>query len=152
LRPGGPRSPYDFSVTKLAIALLLTAAPLAGATEPPFLVTAQWEPATGKRPAAVALRFVADAADLRVNRVPAPRLEWPMGMAATPAAAPAEATPAAAVDPAEAQYLGPDEAFRLYFATAPGRGSVEPKAVFFYCSKSAGWCKKGVVAVPLTLP
>lgn len=139
-------------MTKLALPLLLAVAPVAGAAEPPFLVTAQWEPARGQRPAAVALRFVADADDLRVNREPAPRLEWPLGMAAKAAAAPAEAKPAAAGDPAEAQYLAPGEPFRLYFAAPPGRGTVEPKAVFFYCSKSAGWCKKGVVPVPVALP
>jgi hypothetical protein len=152
LPPRRRLSPYDFPVTKLALPLLLALAPVASGAEPPFLVTALWEPAHGQRPAAVALRFAADADDLRVNREPAPRLEWPLGMAAKPAAAPAEARPAVAGDPDEAQYLAPGEPFRLYFAAPPGRGTVEPKAVFFYCSKSAGWCKKGVVPVPVVLP
>lgn len=134
-----------------ALALMILAAPLAGAGEAPFLVTAQWEPASARRPGAVVLRFSPDAEDLRVNRVPAPRLEWPQGSGAEPVAAPGETRPASAVvgDP---QYLADGEAYRLYFAAAPAQGVVEGKVVFFYCSKNAGWCKKGVSPVSLALP
>ena len=135
----------------LAFALTVLAAPLAGAGEAPFLVTAEWEPAGAKRPGAVVLRFSPDAEDLRVNRVPAPRIEWPQGVGAVPAPAPGEARPVSAV-PGEPDYLADGEAYRLYFANAPAKGRVEGKVVFFYCSKNAGWCKKGVSPVSLVLP
>ncbi|MCM2256507.1 MAG: hypothetical protein NDJ94_12645 [Vicinamibacteria bacterium] len=134
-----------------ALALMILAAPLAGAGEAPFLVTAQWEPGSAKRPGAVVLRFSPDAEDLRVNRVPAPRLEWPQGVAAVPASAPGETRPVSAA-PGDPQYLADGEAYRLYFATSPTSGVVEGKVVFFYCSKNAGWCKKGVSPVSLALP
>lgn len=134
-----------------ALALMLLAAPLASAGEAPFLVTAEWEPGSAKRPGAVVLRFSPDADDLRVNRVPAPRLEWPQGVAAEPVSAPGETRPASAA-PGDPQYLADGEAYRLYFATAPTKGMVEGKVVFFYCSKNAGWCKKGVSPVSLALP
>lgn len=138
----------------LARMMMLLAAPLAGAGEAPFLVTAQWEPGSAQRPGAVVLRFSPDAEDLRVNRVPAPRLEWPQGVAAVPASAPGETRAVSAVSaaPDDPQYLADGEAYRLYFATAPTRGVVEGKVVFFYCSKNAGWCKKGVSPVSLALP
>lgn len=134
-----------------ALALLILTAPLAGAGEAPFLVTALWEPGSAKRPGAVVLRFSPDAEDLRVNRVPAPRLEWPQGVDAEPASAPGEARPVSAA-PGDPQYLAAGEAFRLYFVTAPAKGRVEGQVVFFYCSKNAGWCKKGVSPVSLALP
>lgn len=138
-------------ISRALALMILAAAPLAGAAEAPFLVTAEWEPGSTKRPGAVVLRFSPDAEDLRVNRVPPPRLEWPQGVRAAPAVAPGETRPVSTA-PADPQYLADGEAYRLYFATAPTKGMVEGKVVFFYCSKNAGWCKKGVSPVSLALP
>lgn len=139
------------AVVVLAGAVSSPAAAQAPASEAPFFVTAVFEPATREKPAQVALRFSPSSSDLKVNRRPAPRLELSSpGTLALAPAPPSEPPADAGFDP---QYLSPDEAYRLPVTLATGaKGAVDGQVVFFYCSKAAGWCKKGTAAVTLVLP
>jgi hypothetical protein len=103
---------------------------------------------------AVAVSFSARDADVRINEIPAPRLRLDPGQTVmvdkqTPPAH-ADEQPA---DPAAGRYLDLSVPVRFPVALAPGlpKGQkvVKGAVTYFYCSKKAGWCRKGTADVEI---
>jgi hypothetical protein len=132
-------------MSRFAVGLSLL---LIGASTPQhFELTAAYE-ASKKAgvPGAVAVRFTALDPDVHVNETPAPRLKL-----ATADVLVDKQTPPPdkleAFDPESAKYL--DLSLPVYFPvalakTAPkGAQQVPVSVTYYYCSKRAGWCRKG---------
>jgi hypothetical protein len=138
----------------IAAASLAAAPGLAGESQH-FEIEAAFEPAA--RPGAdayVAVRFAALDPDVNLNEVPAPRLQ--LDDAQKLLSAKAEKTPP---PPPPAK----DEAPRYHDLSEPVRFPVELSAdapegihgvaadvIYFYCSTSQGWCRRGTE--PVTIP
>lgn len=123
------------------VALLLLAGPRH------FDISAVFEPP--RKPGgggAIAVSFSALDPDVHVNETPAPRIKLPAG-AVLVDKQPAASEKLAPFDPATASYLDlslPIE-FPVEFAKDAPKGSqqVPVTLTYFYCSKRAGWCRKG---------
>lgn len=136
-------------------AAVLAAGPAAGQGARHFEVEASFEPASepGELPA-VAVRFDPLDPDVVVNEIPAPRLrldESQSLLVPGPEEPPAPAPPTSADAP---RYLDLSEPVRFpveLAADAPeGIHGVAAEVVYFYCSKSRGWCRRG--NEPVTIP
>jgi hypothetical protein len=138
--------------------LLLALAPLTLLAAGPqhFTLTASYAPAA--RPggnASIAVTFVPTDPDVHINETPAPRLKLDPAQAVlvdkqTPA--PERVEP---FDPEKAKYI--DTAVPLFFPVALAKGapkgaqSVNATVTYFYCSKRAGWCRKGTTDVEVAV-
>lgn len=103
---------------------------------------------------AVAVLFTPRDPDVHVNEAPAPRLKLAADQAVLidkqlPAAH-AEEPPA---EPGQARYLDLGAPVRFAVALAPGvakgQHMVKGSLTYFYCSKKAGWCRKGTSEVEI---
>jgi hypothetical protein len=116
-------------------------------------------PAKAGAPASLAVTFTPQDPDVRVNQEPAPRLKLDPEqgiLSYRPPARPVP-TPGPDFDPQTARYLEPAIPYAFPVSIKPGaaRGEhrVKGSVTYFYCSKSAGWCRKGSaeVDVPVTV-
>lgn len=110
-------------------------------------VSAVFEPAESpEKPPAILVWLEPKAADYVVNEQPAPRLtlDPEQRILEDRQPLPPSGPPA---DPEAAGYRDPDEPVRFPVAVlpgaAPGLHRLSAQVTFFYCSKSAGWCRKG---------
>jgi hypothetical protein len=94
---------------------------------------------------------------VRVNQDPAPRLKLDPSQAILDHRPPPRRHPAP-TEPEAPHYLEPAIPYAFAVTLKPGapKGEHRVKATvtYFYCSKSAGWCRKGSgeVDVPVTVP
>jgi hypothetical protein len=138
-------------VLPLAIALLLGPPPTG------VDVVASYVPAAGKGgAAAISVMLQPKDPAVHVNETPAPRLKLDAAQnVLVDRQAPSRGTPS--FDPATAKYLDP--AIPVLFpvalkdGVAKGVHDVKASITYFYCSKTAGWCRKGTteVDVPVTV-
>jgi hypothetical protein len=134
----------------LAPAVLLAAGPQH------FTLTAAYQPpAKASANGAIALTFVATDPDVHINEAPAPRIKLdPVQSVLVDKQAPAPER-VEAFDPEKAKYL--DLSLPVIFPVAIARGApkgaqtVLATATYFYCSKRAGWCRKGTTDVSVTV-
>jgi hypothetical protein len=107
---------------------------------------------------AVAVTFTPKDADVHVNETPPPRLKLDPDQKVLVDKQPAPPARVEPFDPEKAKYL--DLALPVTFPVAMtpgaprGQQTVRANVVYFYCSKSQGWCRKGStdVEVPVTVP
>jgi hypothetical protein len=134
--------------------LLLQAAVAPG--PPQFDLLGSFEPP--KRPggdAAVVVNFRTLDPDLRLNAIPAPRLELDLTetVLLDRQAPPPRRVPD--YDPLTAEYLDLDEPVRFPVAIAPtapsGSQNVEARVIYFYCSVREAWCRRGTTDVDFTV-
>jgi hypothetical protein len=121
-----------------------------------FELEARFEPpAKAGSPGAVAVRFSPLDPDVRVNEVPAPRLELApeQSLLVASPGEPAETPPE--TDPEEPKYLDLSEAVRFPVdwagSAVPGAHAVAADVVFFYCSVREGWCRRGKTRVEFSV-
>jgi hypothetical protein len=144
----------------LMLSLAWALAPAAQASGGPqhFALKAAYEPAA--KPGtngAVAVTFTPLDPDLHVNETPGPRLKLPADGVLVDKQPPAP-DKLAPYDPESATYL--DLALPVYFPVAVAKGApkgahhVPVTLTYFYCSKRAGWCRKGTaeLSVAVSVP
>jgi hypothetical protein len=134
--------------------LLLSAALPPG--PPQFDLLASFEPP--KKPggdAAVVVSFRTLDPDLRLNAIPAPRLELDLTETVLLDRQDPRPRRVPDYDPLTAEYLDLDTPVRFAVAIAPtapsGPQNVEAKVVYFYCSVREEWCRRGTVDVDFTV-
>jgi len=143
-------------VPRLALLLSLVPVALAAAPRPQhFELSAAFDPP--RKPAstgALAVSFRALDPDVRVNESPAPRIK--LASAEVLVDKQPEATDKIApYDPETAAYL--DLALPVYFPVAfaksapKGTHQVPVTLTYFYCSKRAGWCRKGTAELTVAV-
>ncbi len=144
--------------SRTGLAAILTLVPTLVQAGPPqhVDVEAAFVPAKAGSGAAVAVWLRPKDPSVRVNEEPAPRIVLDPAQAllvdrVVPPPAPAEG----AADSGTARYLDPDVPVRFPVAVAAGApkglGSVRATVSYFYCSKTAGWCRKGSTAVEFSV-
>lgn len=140
-------------------ALILSLLPLlAPATPQHFTLTAVYEaPKKAGASGSIAVTFGTLDPDVRVNETPAPRIKLGSSDVLVDRQPPA-ASKIEPYDPETASYL--DLALPVYFPVALAKGAekgsheVPVSVTYFYCSKRAGWCRKGTadLAVLVNVP
>ena len=138
----------------LAIALFALA-PVAAlaATEHYALSAAYVPPAKPRGAATVAVTFIADDSDVKINQEPAPRLKLDpeQGVLVDRQAPPTRKGESVS----EPKYL--DISLPVAFPVAlnpkapKGEQPVKGTVTYFYCSKREGWCRKGTSEVTFTV-
>lgn len=143
---------------RAGLAAILTLGPALAQAGPPqhVEVEAAFVPAKAGADAAVAVWLRPKDPSVRVNEQPAPRLALEPAQAILvekPVAAAPRAE--AALDPGAGRYLDPEVPLRFPVALAGGApkglGSVRATVSYFYCSKTAGWCRKGSTEVEFSV-
>ena len=128
---------------------------LAASTPQHFELQAAYEaPKKAGAAGAVAVRFSALDPDVHINETPAPRLKFQAADVLVDKQPPAS-DKLADFDPETAKYL--DLSLPVYFPVALAKGApkgtqqVPFNVTYFYCSKRAGWCRKGTaeLSVPV---
>jgi hypothetical protein len=120
-------------------------------------VSASYLPPAGEAGAAIAVTFSPATPDIRVNEDPAPRLKLDPTQQILAEKPVPRRSPAAAA-PGQARYLDPilpvTFPVKVDARAARGEHTVKATVTYFYCSKSAGWCRKGTadVGVPVRIP
>lgn len=120
-----------------------------------FEIEATFEPPSeaGALPA-VAVRFVPLDPDVEVNEIPAPRLQLDGSQTLLAPGPKAPRSPEPPMSADAPRYLDLSEPVRFpvrLAADAPeGIHGVDAEVVYFYCSKSEGWCRRGTE--PVTIP
>ncbi len=103
---------------------------------------------------AIAVSFRALDPDVQVNETPAPRIKLPADGVLLDKQPPASEK-MAPFDPATASYL--DLSLPVHFPVAIAREAprgtqqVPVTLTYFYCSKRAGWCRKGTSDLSVTV-
>lgn len=139
------------AVLALIVALPSLAAP------PHVKVTAAYVPASGGGDAAIAVQFTAADPNIRVNEDPAPRLKLAADQQVL-VEKPAPRRPPSTSTPGQGRYLDPTLPVtfpvKVDARAARGEHTVKATVTYFYCSKSEGWCRKGMadVDVPVRVP
>ena len=138
--------------------LLLWLAPavlLAGAPQHFTLSAAYQAPAKASGNGAIAVTFVATDPDVHINEAPAPRIKLdPAQNVLVDKQAPVPER-VEAFDPDNAKYI--DLSLPVAFPVAIAKGapkgaqSVTATVTYFYCSKRAGWCRKGTTDVDVSV-
>lgn len=143
---------------KAGLAAILTFGPVLAQAGPPrhVEVEAAFVPAKAGSGAAVAVWLRPKDAAVRVNEDPAPRLLLDPAQAILVDKSVSPATRgAAAEDPGAGRYLDPEVPVRFPVALAGGApkglGTVRATVSYFYCSKTAGWCRKGSTEVEFSV-
>lgn len=143
---------------RLALVLSLLPAAVLAAGPQHFALKAAYEapPKPGAN-AAVAVTFTPLDPDVHVNETPAPRIKLAADAVLLDRQPPAS-DKIAPFDPDTATYL--DLALPVYFPVALAKGApkgthqVPVTLTYFYCSKRAGWCRKGTadLSVSVSVP
>jgi len=121
-------------------------------------VDAAFVPARAGAPSSVAVTFTPHDPDVRVNQEPAPRLKLDPDQRVLDYRPPSSHPRRGTAGTDTPHYLEPAIPYAFAVTLKPGapKGEHRVKAsvVYFYCSKSAGWCRKGTgeVDVPVTVP
>jgi hypothetical protein len=123
-------------------------------------VQAEFVPRRAGSRASVAVTFTPQEPDVRVNQEPPPRLKLDPDQGVLEYRAPAPPPPRRAAPSAHQppRYLEPAIPYAFPVTLKPGapKGEhrVKGSVTYFYCSKTAGWCRKGTdeVDVPVTVP
>jgi hypothetical protein len=143
---------------KLLLLVLLPATALAGPLRH-FEVTASFTPpkkAGGV--GAVAVTFHSLDPDVRINQVPAPRLQLDLLQTVLEDKQPPASGEAPDYDPLTARYVDLTKPILFPAAVAPkaprGENLVPATVVFFYCSQREDWCRRGTaeIEIPVKLP
>ena len=141
------------AIFALAPTLLLAAPPQH------FTLTASYEPpAKAGGTGAIAVTFVATDPDVHINEAPAPRIKLDPGQSVLVDKQPPAPERVEPFDPEKAKYL--DLSLPVVFPAGIAKGApkgaqtVSATVTYFYCSKRAGWCRKGTteVAVSVNVP
>jgi hypothetical protein len=141
-----------------ALALSLLSATLAAAGPQHFTLAAAFDaPRKPGANGAVAVTFTPLDPDVHVNETPAPRIKLGASDVLVDKQPPASEK-LEPYDPDTAAYL--DLALPVYFPVAIAKGAakgaheVPVSVTYFYCSKRAGWCRKGTseLSVPVNVP
>lgn len=116
-------------------------------------VTASYlPPAKGEGPA-IAVLFSPIDANIRVNEDPAPRLKLDAAQEILADKPVARRSPPPALG--QGKYLDPvlpvTFPVKLGAGAASGEHTVKANVTYFYCSKSAGWCRKGTADVDVAV-
>lgn len=119
-------------------------------------VSVVYEPADSPgADAAIAVWLEPLAAEYVVNEEPAPRLSLDPKQAILEDRQPPPPENLTPYDPETARYRDPEEPLRFPVAVAPGAPSglhlLSAQITFFYCSREAGWCRKGKQKVELAV-
>jgi hypothetical protein len=135
-----------------------TAMQASGAGPSQVALEASFVPGRPGAPASLAVTFTPHDPDVRINQDPPPRLKLEPGQGVLQYRPPARAPKEAPGEPPETlRYLEPaiPYAFPVTLKQGAPKGAHQVKAsvTYFYCSKSAGWCRKGTgeVDVPVTV-
>jgi hypothetical protein len=137
-------------MSALALALLLQGS---AASYVSLEATFQPAPKAGA-PASIAVTFTSREPDVAVNQEPPPRLaldpaQTVLSLRPVPSAKPR------AQDPEAAHYLEPAIPYGFPVdvkpGTAPGEHAVKGTVTYFYCSRTAGWCRKGSAPVEVSV-
>jgi hypothetical protein len=143
---------------KLALLLLLPTPLLAAGTKH-FTLSATFEPPTkAGGQGAIAVSFVPQDPDVKVNQEPGPRIKLDPAQQVLVDKQPPAPTHVTPYDPDTARYLDPAQPVRFPVALAAGarkgRQTLRANVTYFYCSKREGWCRKGTdeVELPVTVP
>jgi hypothetical protein len=141
---------------RIVLALVLAAAALpAGSVKYVDVLATYVAPTKAGRSAAVSVTLYPTEPDIHVNENPGPRLELDPEQQVL-VYEPPKTDKAPVFDPAAAHYLDPKVPVRFDVTLAKGvaKGTHEAKAkvVYFYCSSSKGWCRKGTENIELTVP
>jgi hypothetical protein len=121
-------------------------------------VQAEFVPARAGHRASVAVTFTPQEPDVRVNQDPPPRLTLDPEQGVLEYRPPVKPKERASHDREPPRYLEPAIPYAFPVTVKPGAPAgqhrVKGSVVYFYCSKTAGWCRKGTgeVDVPVTLP
>jgi hypothetical protein len=140
--------------------LALFAASAILAADPSYVrVTARFvPPPTAGTDGAIAVTLSPLATGIVVNETPAPRLKLDPAQAVLIDKQPARPAGTGPLDPSQAKYLDPRLPVLFPVALAPaaphGTRAVRADVTYYYCSKSEGWCRKGVseIAVDVSVP
>jgi hypothetical protein len=138
--------------------LLLSLAPVALLAAGPqhFTLSAAYQPpAKASGNGAIAVTFMATDPDVHINEAPAPRIKLdPAQNVFVDKQAPVPDR-VEAFDPDNAKYI--DLSLPVVFPVAIAKGApkgaqtVPVTVTYFYCSKRAGWCRKGTTDVDVTV-
>jgi hypothetical protein len=118
---------------------------------------ASFLPPRAGAPASVAVTFTPSDPDVRVNEEPPPRLKLDPAQAVLVYQPPAASKRQVPAEREALRYLEPAIPYGFPVtvkAGAPkGEHRVKASVTYFYCSKTAGWCRKGTgeVDVPVTV-
>jgi hypothetical protein len=124
-----------------------------------FTLTASYAaPAKARGNGSIAVTFVATDPEVHINEAPAPRLKLDPAQTVLVDKQAQGSDKVEPFDPENAKYL--DIALPVLFPVAIAKGapkgeqSVTASVTYFYCSKRAGWCRKGTtdVAVSVSVP
>jgi hypothetical protein len=147
-------------MTRLSVVAIILAPVVASAAGVQhFTLAASFVPPTkAGAVGAVAVTFTPKDLDVHINEVPPPRLKLDLDQKVLVDKQPAPPARVEPFDPENAKYL--DLALPVTFPVAltpgapKGQQTVKASVVYFYCSKSQGWCRKGStdVDVPVTVP
>ncbi len=140
---------------RFALFLSLLAAPALAAGPQHFSLSAAFEaPKKAGADGAIAVTFVALDPDVHVNETPAARIKLAAGDVLLDKQA-AASEKMASFDPETAKYL--DLSLPVYFPVAIVKGAqrgtrqVPVTLTYFYCSKRAGWCRKGTAELSVSV-
>lgn len=135
---------------------VLAALVLSAGSAPLVTLSATYLPPVKGAEATIAVQFSPTDPNIRVNEDPAPRLKLDQEQQILAEKAASARRPRPAVG--EAHYLDPSVpvAFPVLLkaGTGPGEHTVKATVTYFYCSKSEGWCRKGLadISVPVRVP
>ena len=138
----------------LAIVILALAPAAALAATEHFALSATYVPPSKPRAAAtVAVTFIADDTDVKINQEPAPRLKLdPEQGVLVDRQPPASRKGESGGEP---KYLDTTLPVSFPVALSPnapkGEQPVKGTVTYFYCSKREGWCRKGTSEVAFTV-
>lgn len=136
----------------LALALLLQTTP-AASTYVSLEAAFQPAPRTGA-PASIAVTFTPRDPDVAVNQEPPPRLALDPAQTVL-SLRPVPSAKRKAADPDTTRYLEPAIPYAFPVdvkpGAAPGEHAVKATVMYFYCSKTAGWCRKGSAGVDVSV-
>ena len=138
-----------------AAALIVLAPVAAFAVGDHFAVSAAYvPPARPKATATVAVTFVANDPEVKINQEPAPRLKLDPEQDVLVDRQPPPAS-RKGESPGEPRYLDTSLPVAFPVALSPkapkGEQPVKGTVTYFYCSKREGWCRKGTSEVAFTV-
>ena len=120
-------------------------------------VQAEFVPARPGMPPSVAVTFTPQEPDVRVNQDPPPRLKLDPRQEVLEYRPPRPSSRGGASEHEPSRYLEPAIPYAFPVALRPraprGEHRVKASVTYFYCSKTAGWCRKGTgeIDVPVTV-
>lgn len=140
----------------LLLSLLFLPTALWAGPQRHFDLLAAFEPPEGdQEQGAVSVMFRPLDPDLRLNEIPAPRLNLDLTQTVLVDRQRPVPRRVPAYDPLTAKYLDLDQPVRFPVAVSPlapsGAHEVEAEVVYFYCSVREAWCRRGTADIEVTV-